>query len=260
MSDYNIYSIGRVNYGPRMERALDLMVDGLLNLDNMLLSEIPVLPGTVKILSCRNNYLTEIPILPASLEQLYCDHNLHLSSIGPLPKTLKTLTCDSTALTSLPALPEGLKRLSVNHSALQTLPDLPDSLQSFSCLNNPLIEPYRSFVARYSDNYRYIEYGLKELKRDVNSLNAYKRQKEKAALLKPNIIAARFDPVKIQRNMNRNRVNMEGYMSEENWEKYFTRRGEVWAEGVGTGAVGGKRNGRKTKRRKISKKKTQKRR
>jgi Leucine-rich repeat (LRR) protein len=263
MSNFNIYSIGGINYGnylPQITTALQLMPDGLLYLDDMRLSEIPVLPSTVKILSCRKNYLREIPTLPSSLEQLYCDKNHYLSYIGPLPKTLQTLTCDYTGLTTLPELPEGLKRLSVNYSNLKTLPHLPESLQSFSCLNNPLIEPYKTFVMRYSDNYHYIEYGLKELKRDVNEYNSKSRQQMRASILKPNIVAARFDPAKIQKNLNRNQVNMEGYMTEENWEKYFTRRGEVWAEGVGTGAVGGKRSGRKTKRRKSSKKKTQKRR
>lgn len=256
----------------RIER---MKPDGELNLSRLGLVTLPPLPPTVKILHCTSNRLktlpplpegleelhcyfnsiTELPHLPTTLRELACSHNL-LTQLPDLPKNLQVLACNNNRLVRLPPLPNHLRVLWCFTNQLRTLPILPISLELFDCSGNPLEPGLQSLVDIFEREKPppliMMEMGedpLPFLKIFIHRVNTYLERKK----LKEGIIAARFEPRKIQRNMNRNRVDPEGVLSEENWEKYFTRRGEVWTEGVGR--QGGKR---KTRRRKITKRKTRK--
>ena len=255
-----------------LERIQNLGPDGYLNLEKLGLTELPPLPPTILRLNCNfNRNLVSLPPLPTSLEHLECVGN-GLTSLPPLPTSLKVLICRGNKLTSLPALPPNLIKLNCITNELSNLPVLPKTLESLYCRNNqlttlpvlpsgimtidifpnPFEEPYATFTLKYK-----ISGDLEKLIEDVNEANARKSHQAKTRGLKENLIAVRFDPKKIKRNMNKNQVDPEGYMSEENWEKYYERRGEVWTEGVGKG--GYKRSGykrsstRKTKKRQSNK-------
>jgi hypothetical protein len=264
-----------------LQRIQAMGPDGFLWIDALWLDELPPLPPTLKSLVCSRNQLTQLPQLPTGLESLTCWAN-RLTSLPPLPSTLRsldccknqltslpslpenllTLTCYENNLTHLPALPNGLAFLECHDNQLRTLPRLPETLLEVSCGKNPFEKPLKQIVNTYTAELRKSIYISDRAKKDelttqfVKDVNAYLDRKEN---LKRELIEARYHPNRIQRHMNRNQVNKEGYMSEENWEKYFTRRGEVWTEGVGSSNVnwntyfpnypvlnkGGKRNTKK---------------
>lgn len=230
-------------------------ITGYLDLTYMGLETLPELPPTVKQLLCGNNLLKTIESLPPFLEELHCDNNPYLRSIRSVPPTLKTLRCNFSAITSLPDLPAGLQQLYCDGTNIETLPDLPPMLRIFSCEANKLKQPYKRFVLMYHDDYEYADYDLEDLKQDIREYNARKAHKAKTTWLEESLIADRFSPRKIQRNMNMNKVDPEGDFTNEMFNKYVERRGEVWTEGVGT-KKGGKR--KKTKQRKTRKTKQRK--
>jgi Leucine-rich repeat (LRR) protein len=97
-----------------MEIALERianMRDGVLDLSNLGLTELPPLPPTLVELDCRGNQLTELPQLvsedPSTLEYLNCRDN-QLTELPQLPSTLVGLGCDNNQLTELPQLPSTL--------------------------------------------------------------------------------------------------------------------------------------------------------
>jgi hypothetical protein len=63
----------------------------------------------------------------------------YLQTLPDLPDTLEELYCDVNKLINLPPLPPGLKRLRCGGNNLQTLPDLPDTLEELYCDVNKLI-------------------------------------------------------------------------------------------------------------------------
>ena len=107
------------------------------------LSELPVLPDTLKYLACYNNQLTFLPELPDTLEELYCDNN-KLTILPELPKSLERLNCKNNQLTVLPELPNSLEILWCDNNQLLSLPDLyfHKNLTYLFCLNNNL--PYNN--------------------------------------------------------------------------------------------------------------------
>jgi Leucine-rich repeat (LRR) protein len=101
------------------------------------LSGLPLLPDSLKTLRCDYNQLTSLPILPNFLQTLRCDHN-QLSNLPNLPSSLQTLDCYYNQLTSLPLLPIALQTLQCNYNQLSSLPSLPNVLKILSCYNNPI--------------------------------------------------------------------------------------------------------------------------
>ena len=234
------------------KRSIATMENGYLNLAGLHLTELPPLPEGVEQLNCSLNSLTTLPPLPSTLRHLNCQYN-NLTELPPLPPNLITLSCENNNLTKLPALPSGIRKVYFTSNKIRELPDIPASLgipmftprgveiMTFSGDYNPLLEPYRRFYNNFrgSDNFN-------RFMNNVNRFNQYKKE------LKEEIIDARFDPRKIQRNMNRNQIDPEAPVTENIISKYYNRRGEVWTEGVGT------KKGGKSRRRKSSKRKTRK--
>lgn len=243
---------------------------GKLDVYGMQLTSLPPLPANLRELNCGNNNLTELPALPKGLQILNCAEN-KLTSLPYLPPNLVRLICTNNNLTKLPALPASLRVLECSHNKLISLPKLPDLTNFDSLFGNNFIEPFRSLVQDYQSRKRKILtdsaytrdpqlYVLAHhsalLTEFIQNVNAVSKEP-----LKENLIAARFSTKAIQRNLNRNQVNPNNTLSEANWDKYFTRRGEVWTQGVGQAYGpwrGGKRSG--TKRRKSKKSKTHKKR
>ena len=216
---------------PRLPQGLEK-----LDIEQNTLTTLPTLPSTLKWLYCSANELTSLPELPKRLESLSCSYNL-VTSLPSLPQTLDELDCRECGLSSIPKLPPSLKRLYCDWNELAYLPPLPESLESITCTFNPFTYPFDTYVDVFNSGYG----GVELLRNRVNAFWASKKP------LKEGIVAARFDPRKIQANMNRNQINPNTPISEENLSKYYKKRGEVWTEGVGT-KKGGKRKSRKTKR------------
>lgn len=95
------------------------------------------LPPTLRVLACNHTNITHLPDpLPPKLDTLLCYDCRDLTALPPLPTTLTTLNVINTGITHLPnPLPRGLTHLYCN-DVLQTLPDLPDTLQKFYYMNN----------------------------------------------------------------------------------------------------------------------------
>ena len=71
-----------------------------LDLSNLGLTELPLLPDRLQVLYCGYNQLTELPPLPNTLQELYCNGN-QLTEIPTLPDTLVRLYCYGNQLTEL---------------------------------------------------------------------------------------------------------------------------------------------------------------
>ena len=99
------------------------------------LTNLPLLPGTLKVFDCEYNNIKNIPILPDSLIYFSCNKN-KLTSLPVLPLNLQNLLCDFNQLTNLPALPNSLQTLSCWANGINILPALPDSLTSLICGGN----------------------------------------------------------------------------------------------------------------------------
>jgi hypothetical protein len=115
------------------------------------------------------------------------------------------------------------------------------------CSGNPFIEPIKSYVRQYLSQ-------TTNPKEFIKYVNAYLLQKE---AIKEGLIMRKYDPKRIQANLERNVINLSNGLSNQLWETYFERRGEVWTEGVGT-KKGGERSGRERSGTKRSGSKTRK--
>ena len=93
---------------------------------------------SIYFLDCNSNQLTNIPLLPNSLKILLCDSNHFTSFSLPLPDSLTIFSCSNNQLTSLPMLPTDLSYLSCSNNQLSTLPTLPNFLNGLFCSKNQL--------------------------------------------------------------------------------------------------------------------------
>jgi hypothetical protein len=107
-------------------------MEGMLNLSNLNLKELPKLPIGVRQLNCAGNELESLPDLPDSLTWLNCSNNQLQSLLDKIPNGLRELYCKGNQLQSLPQLPEGLVVLECNDNEIMCLPVLPSSLSSLT--------------------------------------------------------------------------------------------------------------------------------
>jgi uncharacterized repeat protein (TIGR01451 family) len=125
-----------------------------LSVSNNLLTSLPTLPDTLSTLDCSYNYITSLPTLPnrlylanCSYNQLsslpsfnpflfmmICSHN-HISSLPSMLTNPYILDCSNNDLTVLPALHTliNLQGIAIDSNNISVIPQLPNSLQYFSC-------------------------------------------------------------------------------------------------------------------------------
>ena len=99
------------------------------------LKELPEIAPNVTYLCCGWNHLETIPTLPSGLTGLECPHN-RIKTLPELPERLWNMDVSNNPLNYLPKLPR-LKYLVVNGNDLFEMPELPPTLGSLSCANNP---------------------------------------------------------------------------------------------------------------------------
>lgn len=109
----------------------------LLDLSNLNLTSLPILPDEVRGLNCSNNNLTSIEYLPANLMTLYASNN-SLVSISFFPDSLRIISITENQLTALPNLPSMLSSLNCSNNYLYALPNLPGRLTDLECSYNQL--------------------------------------------------------------------------------------------------------------------------
>ena len=214
-----------------------------LNCSNNQLTALPPLPPTLEVLIVRNNHLTSLnglheniihieadynrltslPELPSQLNHLGCDYN-NLTSLPPLPQSLRWLSCMVNPISTLPPLPPKLNLLNCAYNELESLPPLPTKLTWMQCGGNPLREPFQSFQKQFLSQ-------TTDPKVFVSHVNKYYEQQER---IKESLVMRKYDPKRIQANLERNAVNLSNGLNENVWNKYYSRRGEVWTEGTGT--------------------------
>lgn len=108
--------------------------------DNSYVTNIPVLPDTLKYLYAQDAALNKLPELPDTLERLWVSEN-NFTELPKLPESLKSLSCwGNTNLDKLPSLPEGLTSLNCDDCKIASLPKLPESLTELRCHTNQLTE------------------------------------------------------------------------------------------------------------------------
>ncbi len=106
---------------------------------NNLISNLPMLPPSIRSLRCGGSKLTTLPILPSTLRELFCDNSSLLSTIPQLPDSISYFQCSYCPLiTNLPTLPSMLRILACNNCNLSGLPNLPDSLEILQSEYNQL--------------------------------------------------------------------------------------------------------------------------
>ena len=113
-------------------------VNAILDLSNLNLIKLPILPGNLQELNCSNNKLTTLTKLPDTLRLLNCSNN-ELTTLTKLPDNLQVLVCNNNELTTLPDnLANTLTLLNCSNNQLTTLTKLPDNLQILVCNGNQL--------------------------------------------------------------------------------------------------------------------------
>ncbi|MGD7786036.1 hypothetical protein ACQCZM_31120, partial [Escherichia coli] len=128
-----------------------------LELANLMLTSLPVLPAGLEKLDVSRNRLCSLPVLPAGLKHLNVGgNNLFMSTGLELPTGLEELDVRRNWLDSLPVLPDGLKHLYVCKNHLCSLPVLPGYMRTLNVSNNQLIHlpvlPVRLKVLDVSHN------------------------------------------------------------------------------------------------------------
>lgn len=236
-----------------------------LSCGNNQLVSLPPLPSTLTYLACGNNQLVSLPPLPSTLSTLSCSNN-QLVALPPLPESLTYLACHTNRLTSLPELPKNLKLLNCMSNKLVTLPRLPESLKDLIYMKNPFKEPLKTIFREFEKEHRNLDERERRFLLNRNLLYKIRTYQK----LRNNKLEAamkyKYKPEKIQALMNRNKINMDSAFTEEIWDKYFNKSGEVWTEGVGqaygpftereTKVYTNLWKGGKTRRRKSKKRKT----
>jgi Leucine-rich repeat (LRR) protein len=101
------------------------------------MTSLPNLPSSLVSLSCWMNQLTNLPTLPTSLQVLDANYN-HITNLPSLTASLTFLSCSSNDLTNLPTLPTSIKILRCDNNLLTTLPNIPNSLTELNCNDNLL--------------------------------------------------------------------------------------------------------------------------
>jgi len=119
------------------ERIKESKITGFLDVRQMGLKTLPILPNTLTSLYCSDNELTALPPLPPTLKTLFCNCN-NLTSLPTLPDTLTTMICYNNQLTILPKLPDKIWQIYCKKNRLTALPTLPDTLTHLSCYSNKL--------------------------------------------------------------------------------------------------------------------------
>jgi Leucine-rich repeat (LRR) protein len=104
-----------------------------LDINNNLLTDIPVLPESLTELCCSYNKIKKIRVYN-NLKKLDCSHN-EIEKIEKLPK-LELLTCNNNLLTSIPKI-DTLKRLICNNNKLLEIPKL-INLEYLNCIKNKI--------------------------------------------------------------------------------------------------------------------------
>ncbi len=109
-----------------------------LNCNNNLLSTIPPIAKTIKVLFASYNQLTSLPsALPDSLHVLLCNNN-KLSSLPTIPANVSYLSCENNQLTSLPQIPDAVGLFLCENNQLTSIPNIPKSIGIFTCDHNQL--------------------------------------------------------------------------------------------------------------------------
>lgn len=132
-----------------------------LDLSDIEIKKLPILPEHIKILMCSRNGLEELPeLLPPNLEKLCVIFN-SLTKLPELPKTLNVLYIFGNKIEKLPELPDSLIHINCDDNQIVRLPEkLPMSIKSFSfernnIINLPTIIPDNLLLFGYRGN-RYL--------------------------------------------------------------------------------------------------------
>jgi hypothetical protein len=114
---------------------IDDNTDEILDLSNLGLEELPILPSKLFKLNCSSNNLTVIRELPEALKYLNCNRN-QIYIIEEFPLNCRFIDCSYNRLKSLPDLPVDCTYLNISHNLFNQLPRLPDTIEYLNYFNN----------------------------------------------------------------------------------------------------------------------------
>jgi hypothetical protein len=133
--------IEKINLGFNKLKTLNLAPYNRLKYINLiwnLLTQVPVLPVSAKVLLLSHNSFSTLNSINSNLLELEVQ-NCGLDTIEKLPITLESFSCEGNYLKVLPHLPISLNRINCAYNELSTLPALPPNLKILNCNNNKLI-------------------------------------------------------------------------------------------------------------------------
>jgi hypothetical protein len=107
------------------QRIRDIQQDlnPVLDLTNLGLEFMPIIPKHVEVLYLSFNKLAKLEKLPTALRELYVDNNL-LMVLPDLPKSLEILSCQHNKMTQLPELPSTLSFLDCRYNFFEYEPTI----------------------------------------------------------------------------------------------------------------------------------------
>ena len=109
-----------------------------LNISNCpLLSNLPILPPNLLVLTCNDNSFATLGPFPQSLEFLYAHNNPNLSYVFGLPDTMNMLRLKNCAITAIDSLPNVIiASLDLSFNNLTSIPNFPDQASQIILNNN----------------------------------------------------------------------------------------------------------------------------
>jgi len=150
-----------LTYLPDLSRFKQLIY---LYCSDNLLTELPPLNNTLKVLECSLNQLTELPPLNNNLTFLECSYN-QLTKLPPLNHNLQQIFCRHNEISKFPPLNNNLVILDCSLNQLTELPVLNNKLAQLYCSYNKIYNIKFSYsnenIIQILRNFRYTYYLLK---------------------------------------------------------------------------------------------------
>ena len=127
---HSFIGLNQVNSLFKFPRYLDKLI-----LKDNIMTLLPELPDTIKVLTCTHNMLKSLSELPSKLKILNCSHN-KLVKLPNLPDTLRKLYCNNNKLTNIPTLPNIFWKLDCSYNNLNKIPVLPNTIKELMIIKS----------------------------------------------------------------------------------------------------------------------------
>lgn len=102
------------------------------------LTHIKAFPDSVEEIYLNRSSIKNLPTLPANLRILYVNDCKYLTGLPALPAKIKEIHAQATRFKHIGPFPDSVTIINLNHSAIETVENLPNKLKKFYCTNTKI--------------------------------------------------------------------------------------------------------------------------